>query len=46
MLILAAALAFASFGAPAMITQPEAAPAPAINQWITSPISGPMEYAP
>jgi hypothetical protein len=46
MLILAATLAFASFGAPAMITQPEAAPAPAINQWITSPISGPMEYAP
>jgi hypothetical protein len=46
MLILAATLAFASFSAPAMITQPEAAPAPAINQWITSPISGPMEYAP
>jgi len=46
MLILAATLAFASFGAPAMITQPEAAPAPAVNQWITSPISGPMEYAP
>jgi hypothetical protein len=46
MLILAAALAFASFSGPAMITQPEAAPAPAINQWVTSPISGPMEYAP
>ncbi len=46
MLILAAALAFASLGAPAINTQPEAAPAPEINQWITSPISGPMENAP
>ena len=46
MLILAAALAFASFGAPALATQPEAAPAPAINQWIADPISGPMEDAP
>jgi len=46
MLILAAAMAFASFGAPAIVTEPEAAPAPAINQWITSPISGPMENAP
>lgn len=46
MLILAAALALASFGAPTINTQPEAAPAPAINQWITSPISGPMENAP
>ena len=46
MLILAATLAFASLGAPALTTQPEAAPAPAINQWITSPISGPMENAP
>jgi len=46
MLILAAALAFASLGAPALTTQPEAAPAPVTNQWITNPLSGPMEYAP
>ncbi|MGH2462981.1 MAG: hypothetical protein ACRDFZ_05060 [Candidatus Limnocylindria bacterium] len=46
MLILAAALAYASFGAPALITEPEAAPAPAINQWTSDPISGPMENAP
>ncbi|MEK6191937.1 MAG: hypothetical protein AABM41_06385 [Chloroflexota bacterium] len=46
MLILAAALAFASFSAPAINTQPEAAPAPVINQWISDPLSGPMEYAP
>lgn len=49
MLILAAALAFAYFGAPAIVTQPEAAPAPITNQANTNdptPLSGHMEFAP
>ena len=49
MLILAAALAFASLGAPANIIEPEAAPAPITNQANTNdptPLSGHMEFAP
>ncbi len=48
MLILAAAMAFASLGAPAIITEPEAAPAPMTNQANSddsTPNSGVLEFA-
>jgi hypothetical protein len=48
MLILAAAMAFAALGAPAITAQPEAAPAPMTNQANSddpTPNSGILEFA-
>lgn len=48
MLILAAAMAFASLGAPAIINPPEAAPAPMTNQANSddpTPNSGVLQFA-
>ena len=48
MLILAAAMAFAALGAPAIINEPEAAPAPMTNQANSddpTPNSGVLEFA-